>query len=152
MKLECKAPIHVLKELLNQQKLGVLATTVADTPHTSIVAFVCSADQRFIYFGTPIATLKFRNIEQNAQVELLIDNRQNLASDFSQAAAVSCIGQAKILKENEREEAFSLLSARHPELSHFFTAPTCALIKINMVKYSLVVRFQEVIEFNMTTA
>lgn len=151
MKLECKEPQTVLNELLQQQKLGVLATTAADTPHTSIVAFACSIDQKNVYFGTPIATLKFRNIEQNARVVLLIDNRQNLAEDFSEAAAVSCVGKAAILKEQQREEACTLLSLKHPELKHFFTAPTCALISISVEKYSLVVRFQEVIEFRVTT-
>jgi len=149
MKLECKEPQTVLNELLQQQKLGVLATTAADTPHTSIVAFACSTDQTMVYFGTPIATLKFRNIEQNARVVLLIDNRQNLAEDFSEAAAVSCVGKAATLKGQAREKACEVLSERHPELAHFFSAPTCALISISIEKYSLVVRFQEVIEFRV---
>lgn len=149
MKLECKEPETVLTELLQQQKLGVLATTIADTPHTSIVAFACSTNQKMVYFGTPIATIKFRNIEQNPRVELLIDNRQNLSRDFSEAAAVSCVGKATILKEQAREEGCVMLSAKHPELAHFFAAPTCALISISIEKYSLVVRFQEVIEFKV---
>lgn len=138
----------ILQTLLGSQKLGVLATTCGDVPHTSIVAFSCSANLEFVYFGTPIATIKFRNIEKNPRVQLLIDNRQNLAVDFSFAAAASVIGEAEILVAEKRNEAHSCLLKKHPELSQFFAAPTCALVKIKVEKFSLVTRFQEVSEFS----
>ncbi|PKL46826.1 MAG: hypothetical protein CVV42_15090 [Candidatus Riflebacteria bacterium HGW-Riflebacteria-2] len=142
-----KPIIDTVKELLFAQRLGILATVNDDSPYTSIVGFAAEPDMKSIYFGTPRATLKLRNIQSNPAVSLLIDNRQNLGSDFSIAAALTCVGGAKILSGEETDRARDLLSERHPELRDFFASPTCALVKISICKFSLVRNFQEVTEF-----
>ena len=137
---------ETLINLLNQQKVGVLATLSCDKPYTSIVGFAISEDLKAIYFGTPLATLKYKNILENSNTCLLIDNRQNLGTDFSEAAAVTCIGKASIASNNDCLGK-ELLIKKHPELKTFFSSPTCRIVKISISKYSLVKRFQEVTEF-----
>jgi nitroimidazol reductase NimA-like FMN-containing flavoprotein (pyridoxamine 5'-phosphate oxidase superfamily) len=77
--------IETVKKLLFGQRLAVLATVCENRPYTSIVGFAAEPDMKTLYFGTPQATLKVRNISNNPAVSLLIDNRQNAGGDFSLA-------------------------------------------------------------------
>jgi general stress protein 26 len=104
--------IKEVRELLSKQKLGVLASVNNGMPHTSIVGFACSDDLHHIYFGTPIATIKYANLRNNPRVEILVDNRQNLAQDFSLAAAVSGYGKASTTKDRHREKAQQILQKK----------------------------------------
>lgn len=137
-----------IKELLRDQKTGVLATCNKDIPHNSVVGFAVSEDLKFIYFATPIATIKYANLKQNPNVELLVDNRKNLAEDFNAAAAVSCVGKACCI-DDDNSVAQHMMLQRHPELETFFKSPTCAIIEIKISKYSLVTRFQDVTEIEV---
>ena len=141
---------HIINDLLKEQKTGVLATCNNDIPHICVVGFAVSDDLKTLYFATPIATLKYANLKQNPNVQLLIDNRKNLAEDFSGAAAVSCVGTARCTSGDDHSHAHEIMLSRHPELENFLKSPTCAIIAIRVSKYSLVTRFQDVTEIEMT--
>jgi hypothetical protein len=78
---------------------------------------------------------------------MTIDNRRNLAADFSEATAVMAIGTAGEAPRAEKEQLLKLYLAKHPELKDFVSAPSCALIKVRVTKYDVVRRFQNVVEF-----
>lgn len=141
-----KKATNTAKILLQKQKVGVLATICFDKPYTSIVGFSVTDDLKAIYFATPMATLKYKNLLSNSNVSLLIDNRQNLGTDFSEAAAITCIGKALNQEGEEKEFGRDLLIEKHPELINFLNSPTCKILKIGVSKYSIVTRFQEVTE------
>ncbi|MFZ5952869.1 MAG: pyridoxamine 5'-phosphate oxidase family protein [Candidatus Rifleibacteriota bacterium] len=144
--------LKIVKCLLSQQKVGVLATVNAEgRPHTSIVGFAASEDLKNLYFGTPRATLKFRNLLVNANVSLLIDNRQNLSTDFGEAAALTCSGCASCSGEEPDQNGLRLLLEKHPELAGFFHSPTCRIVRIAISRYNLVLKFQEVTEICMNS-
>lgn len=144
--------MEIVRQLLNEQKVGILATINSNKPYTSIVGFAATDDLKTIYFGTPVATLKFRNIQDNPNVSILIDNRKNLGSDFSKAAALTCMGIASSEDDSPDHLGINHLINRHPELKTFFNSPSCKIIKICVSKYSLVLRFQEVTEIDMETS
>ena len=141
---------EIIKFLLFQQKTGVLATIDNDKPYTSVVGFAATPDIKELYFGTPEATLKYQNILENPNVAMLIDNRQNLGSDFSNAAALTVMGKVKKSDAEEIVKGRNLLVKRHPELKTFLNSPTCRIVKIEVSKHSLVIRFQEVSELEIT--
>jgi uncharacterized pyridoxamine 5'-phosphate oxidase family protein len=146
---ESAKTIEIVRQLLNEQKVGILATIDSNKPYTSIVGFAATDDLKTIYFGTPVATLKYRNIQDNPNVSILIDNRKNLGSDFSQAAALTCMGEAFSEDDSMDQSGKNYLIDRHPELKAFFSSPSCKIVKICVRKYSLVLRFQEVTEIDM---
>lgn len=148
MKMHADAKCAI-NELLKEQKTGVLATCNKDIPHTSVVGFAVSENLKSIYFATPIATIKYSILKQNPNVELLVDNRKNLAEDFNTAAAVSCVGKASCI-DKDNSGAQHIMLQRHPELETFFKSPTCAIIEIKISKYSLVTRFQDVTEIEIS--
>jgi nitroimidazol reductase NimA-like FMN-containing flavoprotein (pyridoxamine 5'-phosphate oxidase superfamily) len=94
MQMEQKMLETLLKNLFQQQMLGVLATHATAGPYVSLVAFAETEDLKRLVFITSRSTRKFSNMTANSNVSMLVDNRSNHAADFSQAMAVSVIGHA----------------------------------------------------------
>lgn len=132
-----------IQELFAKQALGVLASFEQPYPRTSLIAFAATHDLKIIVFATPRSTRKFHNIKANPNVCLLIDNRSNHVSDFTDAIAVSAFGAAHEIEKTKNERiAFYLL--KHPYLREFVNAPTSALFEIRVKRYDFVSRFQNV--------
>ncbi|MEJ2236511.1 MAG: pyridoxamine 5'-phosphate oxidase family protein [Syntrophobacterales bacterium] len=140
---------NLIRELFESQKLAVLATQNEGQPYANLVAFVASYDLKSLYFATARATRKYANIEADARVTVLIDNRSNQDSDFSQAAAVTATGTAQEVMASKRDEVLTIYLAKHPMLKDFVQSPSCALFQINVETYYLVRRFQNVMELHV---
>ena len=126
-----------LKELLNSQKLAVLATQSDDGPHESLVAFSCSDDARRLFLMTHRQTRKYRDIIGNPRIAMLIDNRSNRDSDFEQATAITAKGVAKELNGDARDKWLATYLKKHPQLTDFARLPEVALIKIEVTDYQI---------------
>jgi heme iron utilization protein len=137
---------RTLSELFSEQKLAVVATQGQGGPYGNLVAFLVSPDLRSLIFATPKATRKFSNMIQYPMVAFVIDNRSNNEDDFFQAVAVTAIGSASELRSHERDSFLELYAMKHPNLREFASDPRCALIKIDVEKYTCVFRFQNVLE------
>lgn len=66
-----------IKELLDKQKLGVLATQGEKYPYNTLVAYAFSEDLRYIFFATMKHTRKYTNLMKHPHVSILIDSRTN---------------------------------------------------------------------------
>jgi len=141
-----KKAIH---ELMRQQQLGVLSTTGDDAPYASLVAFVASNDDRCLYFATPRATRKFANIAANARVALLVNNRANLPEDFHRAKAVTAVGIARPITDERLDAVRNHYLDKHPYLESFAHSPSCVFLEIQVQRYILVERFQNVSEYRI---
>lgn len=149
MLAELKDVENLLKDLFDSQPLAVLATQSDGQPYTNLVAFAFSQDLRSLFFATAQSTRKFANLSVEPRVSMLVDNRTNNPSDFRLAKAVTITGKAeKIDKEKEIEITETYLH-KHPHLKDFLDSPSCALIRIRVVTYYLVRRFQEVMEIHV---
>ena len=140
---------EMLKGVLASQKLAVIATQKEGQPFTNLVAFVATDDLKHLLFATTRATRKFANLRADNRVALLVDNRRNQASDFSNAVAVTAFGRAAEVEEVEREHFLGLYLGKHGHLKGFATAPTCALVKVDIERYEVVQRFQNVLELRV---
>jgi nitroimidazol reductase NimA-like FMN-containing flavoprotein (pyridoxamine 5'-phosphate oxidase superfamily) len=149
--LEEKSELErVIRELFSSQRLAVLGTQSGGQPYANLVAFIASDDLKSIFFATARATRKYANIEADARVTVLIDNRSNQDSDFSQAAAVTATGTASEVVDSERDAILTIYLAKHPILKDFVQSPSCALLRIKVETYYLVRRFQNVMELHVT--
>lgn len=135
-----------IRGLFVSQQLAVLATSQRGQPYTSLVAFVFSDDLRQLFFATTRATRKFANLQAEPRVSLLVDNRSHRSDDFREAIAVTALGRAQEVGSSERAGWLELYLKRHAGLQEFVTAPTCALFQVEVTRYSLVSRFQNVVE------
>lgn len=140
---------RIIRDLFTTQQLGVLSTMREDGPYMSLVGFVSSDEPGSLFFSTPRATRKYENIRNDPRVALLIDSRTNRAVDFRDSVALTAYGTARELERVERKDVVEAYIKKFPQLEDFVNSPSCGLIKITVSRYSLVRRFQDVVELDM---
>jgi nitroimidazol reductase NimA-like FMN-containing flavoprotein (pyridoxamine 5'-phosphate oxidase superfamily) len=139
-----------IETLFSGQLLAVLSTSSPDGhPYASLVCVVAEEDLSGIYFATSRATRKFSNLTAEPRAAMLVDNSQNRKSDIYEAMAVTAVGTAQEISGPEAEAARSSYCRRHPQLESFVSAPTTALIRMEVNVYYLVNRFQKVMEYHV---
>ena len=138
-----------LEELLESQKLAVLATHDQGQPYGSLVSFAATKDLRQIFFATTRSTRKYANLKKDTRVALVIDSRENTERDLHKAMAVTVTGKAEETGPGQEETYSSIYLEKHPYLKDFLKSPTCALIRVKVDTYYLVRRFQEVTELHI---
>ncbi len=135
-----------IQELLAGQQLAVLATRTDGAPHTSLVAFRASEDLRHLFFVTGRATRKFNFLQSDNRASLLIDNRSHQSSDFRLAMALTARGRVREVEGQGRMAMLTSYVERFPCLEEFARSPGSALMCLEVERYSLVRRFQDVVE------
>ena len=78
---------ETLREMMEEQLLGVLGTHRDGEPYTSLVGFAATDDLKQLLFATGRATRKHANLVDDARASMLIDTRTNRPADFTEAAA-----------------------------------------------------------------
>ena len=135
-----------LEEMLRAQRLAVLSTSDPESaPYSNLVSFA-ALDAGRILFATPRATRKFENLEADNRVALLVDNRHNEEADFHAALAATALGRAVELAGEERERGIVRYIGKFPYLEDFVRSPSCALFRVDVERYIVVTKFQNVIE------
>jgi len=137
-----------LEDLLDTQKLGVLATHGHGQPYGSLVFFVAVPGGRQILFATYRSTRKYANLLSNPRVAMLIDSRSNGDADIHEAVAVTATGTVEELPPGERERGRRLYLEKLPHLADFVGNDACALLRLQVHTYYLVHRFQDVTELH----
>jgi nitroimidazol reductase NimA-like FMN-containing flavoprotein (pyridoxamine 5'-phosphate oxidase superfamily) len=138
-----------LREFLRARYLGVLATQDRGQPHTSLVAFAATEDLKQILFATDRATRKFSNLTADGRTAMLIDDRSNRREDIAEATAVTAAGTAAAVSGEKKKHLEMLFLAKHPHLESFVAAPSTVLVSLDVDRYFIVTRFQDVTELDM---
>jgi len=149
MKTNSKKPLDEIRELLHQQPLAVLATRGEEYPYCTLVGFAVSDDLKSLFFATIRDTRKFHNIQRYSQVSMLVDSRTNTARDFKDALALTALGEARPEESPEHSEYLARYLHKHPYLGDFVNNPNCVFLRLDVHRYILVSRFQEVLEIKM---
>jgi hypothetical protein len=137
-----------LRALVTGQPYAVLCTQGGGQPYGSLVAIAFTPDLRHALFATPVTTRKFRLLEASRRVAVVIDDRPKWPEDLMRIQAVTVTGRAvQIEKGDDYERWSSVLVGRHPHLDSFVRADSCALFRIDVLRYFHVERFQEVREW-----
>ena len=112
------------------------------------MAFAFSEDLRNAVFVTPKATRKYRLLSECNHVALVIDNRPNKGDELMEIEAVTVTGRSQWIERSAEFDRWAeLLVSRHPYLKSFVNAETCALFRVDVVRFLHVVRFQEVCQW-----
>jgi uncharacterized protein YhbP (UPF0306 family) len=139
-----------IQDLIDSQKLAVLCTQKDGHPYASLVAVAATPELDRIVFLTPTTTRKYANLQACPNAAFLVNNSENRAEDIYQAAAVTATGTVADLKDTEKQTLKALYLARHPHLASFAAAAATALVCVNISRYILVNRFQNVFELTVT--
>lgn len=141
---ECSTPERIRK-LLTGQPYAVLCTQSQSQPYGSLVAFAAGDDLKTLVFSTPVATRKYRLLTECDHVALLIDSRATSSEDMMGIEAVTVTGHAHVVVAGTEFDRWAgLLTARHPHLAAFVKADSTALVRVEVVRFFHVCRFQEV--------
>ena len=127
-------PEQLLKDVISTQYFAVLNSLGEGLPYSNLVSFAITEDLRSLVFVTDRNTRKYRNITENSNISLLIDNRTNRPSDIKQAVAITVIGTARE-ELNDKSSLQAILIARHPQLKGFVNDPDSALIRVEVREY-----------------
>ena len=124
----------LLAAILNSQYFGVLNTVGDNQPYSSLVSFAATEDLDSLVFVTERGTRKYRNMQDNPAISLLVDNRTNRISDISEATAVTAIGT--IHEEPDNESIYrDMFLTKHPGLRRFIDSPDAAVIIVTVREY-----------------
>jgi nitroimidazol reductase NimA-like FMN-containing flavoprotein (pyridoxamine 5'-phosphate oxidase superfamily) len=137
---------HDIRQLLQNEQLGVLSTEQQGQPYASLVAFAVTTGLGNLVFCTPKTTRKYSNLANNPRVAMLINNCRNQASDIDNAVSVTAVGKATEVVDTSRENLGALFLQKHPHLKEFLQAESTALVRIRVQRYFMVRKFQEVYE------
>lgn len=145
-KITDEVSLQRMQELFATQRFAVLATAESGQPYLSLMAFAATSDLQYLLVATYRATRKYRNIDADPRVALLVDNRSNQPPNIGQSIAVTALGRAKEVAATEKNHYLEIYLAKHPHLEKFVGSPKCALIKIKVERYFMVSNFQEITE------
>jgi nitroimidazol reductase NimA-like FMN-containing flavoprotein (pyridoxamine 5'-phosphate oxidase superfamily) len=81
---------------------AVLATERDGFPYTNIIGYLLDDDLKSLYFFTSSHTRKFRNIQKNPFVAILMDNREIYPDKTSLITAVTMLGKANIIEKDDK--------------------------------------------------
>jgi heme iron utilization protein len=140
-----------LRVLLQSQRFAVLATDDHGQPFASLMAFAATEDLRHLVVLTEQTTRKYANLRSNPRVALLIDDRENKGSDTEDSVVVTAIGEAQELDRDAGAPLLDLFLARHPYLAEFANSPSCVIVRVKVSSYQLVSRFQQIVEWRIST-
>jgi len=136
---------RTIRRLLDGQLYAVLCTQGEGQPYGSLVAYAMTPDLDAAVFATQKATRKYRLLSECSHVALVVDNRSALPGRLMDVEAVTATGHAHEVAAGPDFEQWSrLLTDRHPYLGTFVHSVSCGLIRIDIVRYLHVRRFQEV--------
>jgi hypothetical protein len=134
-----------IRRLLVEQPYAVFCTQSRSQPYGSLVAFAASGNLKTLVFSTPVTTRKYRLLTECERVAILIDSRSASSEDMMRIEAVTATGHAQVVTPGtEFDRWAALLTSRHPHLAPFVKAESSALIRVDVVRYFHVCRFQEV--------
>jgi len=126
-----------LSGLFVSQKLAVLATNNEGQPYNCLVAIAATEDMKCLLFCTSRATRKYESITIDPRVSVLLDNRSNVESDFTDAVAVTALGTAIETKGKDRDELVNIYLGKHPYLEDFINSQDNALMRVDVEEYIL---------------
>ena len=125
--------IETMTQLLREKSVCVLATVAAGRPHCSLMAYAVNDAATDMYLATLRTTRKYRNIEANPAVSLLVDTRE-----APQPSALTIEGACRPLAAGpERDQARVRLLGRHPDLAALLDDPGGEILKVRITSFLL---------------
>ncbi|MFO7676987.1 MAG: pyridoxamine 5'-phosphate oxidase family protein [Thermoplasmatota archaeon] len=134
-----------VKNLLDDQHLAVLATFSGSHPYTNLIAFSSYNQYKELIFATLRNTSKYKNLQKNKNVSVLIDNRDKNPLDFMKFITITALGKVEEVEKNLYKD---ILLTKHPYLTDFINNDDCALLKITIDQYIIVKEFEDITIFS----
>ncbi|HRS82804.1 MAG TPA: pyridoxamine 5'-phosphate oxidase family protein [Smithellaceae bacterium] len=128
-----------IREMMETNRICALATAAQSGPHCSLMSYAVSEDGTELYMATDKNTKKYRNLEANPSVSLLIDSREERARHRgAPTRALTVTGTIRRdLDEPGKKEIREALCRRHPDLKDFLADPSVEVIVVKIKSLQL---------------
>ncbi len=134
--------LEKMKQMVRDEKYCVLATALNNKPHCSLMAYTVDKDCKYLYMVTSRDSDKYRNLETNSSVSLLIDTRASKKGDPAKALTVT--GRfSHIENEHDLSLVKKDLIERHPELAVFLNDKSSCVFSIKIESFLLLDGFTD---------
>jgi len=130
--------IEKMKALVREKDSCVLATVSGGKPHCSLMSYITDPECREIFMVTHPKTRKYKNLQENPCVSLLIDTREedrNLA--LGQKKALTITGTFQRVDPARKKVIQAQFLARHPQLKELVDDPEAVLISVRVQSFQL---------------
>jgi nitroimidazol reductase NimA-like FMN-containing flavoprotein (pyridoxamine 5'-phosphate oxidase superfamily) len=131
--------LEAIRTLIKSKDVCVLSTVSGREPHCSLMSYVTDDACREFYMITLTGTKKYRNLESNGAVSLLIDTREedvDRRRKDIRALTVSGVFQ-KLADPSEEERILRQLLGRHPHLKEFAESGKAKVFAIRAKAFQL---------------
>ncbi|MBS3754399.1 MAG: pyridoxamine 5'-phosphate oxidase family protein [Desulfobacterales bacterium] len=117
-----------IRSLLRNRRHCVMATAADNQPYCSLMLYTVNADCTRIFMCTRRNSRKYRNLEENPCVSLLVDSR-----DQPRPRALTVEGEVEAFAGNlEIQQVRDAMFTAHPELQTLLDSPDASLICIRV--------------------
>jgi len=130
--MDTEAKQKLIRDLLNTEVLGVVATAGADrVPQAALVGFTATDDLNLV-FGTSNQTRKYQNLQTNPKVSFVI------GTSAEARVTVQYLGTARELAGEELTQYQNVHLAKHPRAKRVVLAPEerMFLVSPTWIRYS----------------
>ena len=91
-----------------------------------------------LHMMTSKESSKSKNIEENPNVSLLIDTREDSIHDVSKIIALTVYGEASVANDkNKKDKIIKTLVELYPSLGQFAQSSSCEIIVVKPAKFLL---------------
>jgi len=137
-----------LKRVVQENRTAVLCVQEAGKPFGYLIAAAFSENLKFVVFGTPKESRKFRLLVADGKVALVVDSRSQRGEKIAEVEALTTIGVARLANsESDRKLCQNLLKNNHPDLGDFIESPLTEFFQVDIDRYIYVSNFQDVVEW-----
>ena len=142
-----KNPLQLKKyvqRVIQANRFAVLATECDSQPHASLIAITPTEEYRALIFATYRNTRKYTNLVQNGKVAILFENRTVKSKSEQEISVLTAFGRAEEIRiENTNPDLLAHM-LRHPELSTFLLSTDCAVFRVKVEAYQVVLGIDDV--------
>lgn len=131
--------LDVMKALVREKDICVLATASENKPHCSLMAYVADSQCTTIYMVTHKDSKKYSNLTENPWVSLLVDTRdESLSSERVKTMALTVSGIFEpILDVGHKDRIRAKLLERHPHMEQFAQDQDAEVFSIRIKSFLL---------------
>jgi nitroimidazol reductase NimA-like FMN-containing flavoprotein (pyridoxamine 5'-phosphate oxidase superfamily) len=127
-----------IEGVIKTSRFAVLATEGDGQPHASLIAITPFGKFSQLIFATYRNTRKYRNLEHNNKVAVLIEGEYVNMNGLNESVVLTIIGHTEEISIADNEAAYQAHLKRHPEMESFMLSSDCALIMVIARSYQVV--------------
>ncbi|MEW6335443.1 MAG: pyridoxamine 5'-phosphate oxidase family protein [Thermodesulfobacteriota bacterium] len=133
---------EAIRALIESRDVCVLSTVSGTEPHCSLMSYVTDETCVVFYMITLTETKKYRNLEGNSAVSLLIDTREERAAadghGHKKIRALTVSGVFQKLEDPSKERMIlRQLLMKHPHLSEFAESGKAKIFAVRAKTFQL---------------